>query len=383
MDVEVKDGRTKRIRIRRAHLEEDTAKLTHLEGASKDYSLADYNRSSVPLLEIVTEPDIESVEEAVAYGTKIRSILRYLGVNTGDMEKGVLRFEANISIRPKGTTELNTRTEIKNLNSFGTLEAASTREIARQIEMVRAGKTIRQSTLGWDADRADVYSMRRKEDAHDYRYFPEPDLPPFKVARALVEQVRAALPELAEAKLARFQSELGLSAYDAGVLSVDRPVAEYFEAAVKAFGGSPKTIANWMIGEVFRLLKDRDVIATGDIADVKTTPEQLAALVKLVEGKKVNANSAKDVFKDVIVTGEDPAAVIRAKGLEVVSDTGEIGTIIAGVLAANQTQVQQYLGGKEAVFNFLLGQVMKATRGKASTDVARQVLTEQLAAMKR
>jgi aspartyl-tRNA(Asn)/glutamyl-tRNA(Gln) amidotransferase subunit B len=377
VDLDLGEDKIKRVRIRRAHLEEDTAKLTHPEG--KPYSLADYNRSSVPLLEIVTEPDIDSVEVAVAYGNKIRSILRYLGVNSGDMEKGVLRFEANISIRPKGSKELNTRTEIKNLNSFTTLDLAARFEINRQIELVKSGKEVIQATLGWDPTKQAIYIMRLKEHAHEYRYFPEPDLPAFKIERSLVERLRDTVPELEDEKRARFRSELKLSVYDAKLLASERPTAEYFEAAVKAYGKEPKVIANWMTNEVFRLMSDKKLT----IADIKTTPEQLAALVCLVEAKEVGATNAKEVLAEIITTGQDPVALVDAKDLRQKKDSGELSRIIAEVLAKNEKQVQQYLGGKETVFNSLIGQVMKATQGKASPDLTRAILKEQLDALKK
>jgi aspartyl-tRNA(Asn)/glutamyl-tRNA(Gln) amidotransferase subunit B len=380
IEVPGEGDRAQRIRIRRAHLEEDTAKLFHVDATYRDaeHTRVDFNRSGVPLLEIVTEPDMRSSETALAYATRIRSILRYLGVNSGDMEKGVLRFEANVSIRPRGSQELNTRTEIKNLNSFRTLVDAIDFEVRRQTEIVRSGGRVAQQTLGWNEARSETYSQRSKEEAHDYRYFPEPDLPPFHVEPDWVEDVRREMPELPDAKYQRFQTQFQLSPYDAQVLSAERAVAEYFEEAVAAFRGSPKIISNWITGELFRLLKENDT----PIEQVKVPAPLLAALVQQVEDRKINANSGKEVLAEMFQTGQDPFSIIQERGLAAISDTSELSRIVNEVLDKNPTQVSQYLGGKEAVFQWLVGQVMRATKGKASPDVARQLLTDALAARK-
>jgi aspartyl-tRNA(Asn)/glutamyl-tRNA(Gln) amidotransferase subunit B len=379
--LEVPDGEsTLRVGIRRAHLEEDTAKSFHVDGTrtNPEHTLIDFNRSGIPLLEIVSEPDMHSSEVALAYATKVRSILRYLGVNSGDMEKGVLRFEANVSVRPRGSQELFTRTEIKNLNSFRSLVDSIEYEIHRQTALVRSGGQVKQQTLGWNEARGETYDQRGKEEAHDYRYFPEPDLPPFKVDPAWVAEVGKDMPELPDAKYARFQSQHNLSAYDAQVLSAEKPVADYFEAALSAFRGSPKTLANWITGEFFRLLKESGT----SIEQVRVPAGQLAALVQMVEDGKINASSGKEVLAEMFQSGKEAAAIVQARGFARIADEGALAKIVADVLEKNPTQVSQYLGGKEAVFQWLLGQVMRATKGQASPDVARKLLTDALAARK-
>lgn len=362
------------IRIRRVHLEEDTGKLTHTEGGS----LLDLNRAGVPLLEIVSEPDMRSAEEAVAYGEALRHILRYLEVNSGDMEKGVIRFEANVSVRLAGAEELGTRTEVKNLNSFRALERAIEFEIDRQSRILDSGGTVEQETLGWDEARERTYSQRSKEDAHDYRYFPEPDLPPLKVDAAWLERVRAELPELPRAKMERFAADYKLPVKDAARLAEEKSVADYFEATVSRLPASvpPKTAANWMLGDLFGLMKTR-----GETADrLKVRPEALAELVSLVAGGEINQTTGRGVLAEMSESGKSAAEIVAAKGLKQVSDAGFIAAIVRQTLEECPDEAASYRSGKEAVLNFLFGQVMKKAAGKANPQAARAELERQLKA---
>jgi len=377
LDVVDDAGRTVRVGIRRAHMEEDTAKLfhlpaTHVEGAA--YTLIDFNRSSVPLLEIVSEPDMHSVSAAYAYANKIREILRYLGVNSGDMEKGVLRFEANVSVRPAGTTTLGTRTEIKNLNSFRTLVRAVEYEIDRQIRVLEAGGTILQETLGWDELNGTTYSQRSKEHAHDYRYFPEPDLPPLAIDDAWIEEVRATLPELPDAKASRFAEVLGLPENDTRILVGDRALADYFEAATAAYAGLPAAISKWVVGELSYLM-NRDGVT---VDAVRVEPAALAGLVKLLDKGVINQNSAKDVLGTMFETGEQPDEIVKERGLVQIADQDALSLIADQVLAEHPDEVQAYLEGKETLLQWFMGQVMRATRGRAQPQTVLQLLREKL-----
>jgi aspartyl-tRNA(Asn)/glutamyl-tRNA(Gln) amidotransferase subunit B len=371
------------IRIRRVHLEEDTGKLTHIEGGS----LLDLNRAGVPLLEIVSEPDIHSAEEAVAYGEVLRHILRYLEVNSGDMEKGVIRFEANVSVRPVmadyQSAPLGTRTEVKNLNSFRALERAIVFEIERQSKILSEGGTVEQETLGWNEASERTYSQRSKEDAHDYRYFPEPDLPPLKVDEAWLARVRAGLPELPRARFQRFVSQYGLSEYDAARLVEERVTADYFEAAANRKSSienrkseivNPKLLANWMLGEMFGLMKTR-----GETADrLKVRPEALADLVGLVAGGEINQATGREVLAEMSENGRGAAEIVAARGLKQVSDAGFIAEIVRQTLEENPDAAESYSSGKETALNWLFGQVMKKAAGKANPQVVRGELERQL-----
>jgi aspartyl-tRNA(Asn)/glutamyl-tRNA(Gln) amidotransferase subunit B len=365
---------TQRVRIRRAHLEEDTAKLAH-QGNS---ALVDFNRAGVPLLEIVSEPDMRSVEAALAYATKVRAILRYLGVNSGDMEKGVLRFEANVSIRPAGSQELRTRTEIKNLNSFRALTRASAYEIQRQTKIYEAGGEVVQETLGWDDVRGVTVSQRSKEEAHDYRYFPEPDLPPLEISRAWVEQIKAQLPELPEAKNQRFVSAFRLTVKEAKLLTSEKALADYFEKAVSLSKSPAKIINNWISGEFLRYVNDLGL----DLDPLPVPAEHLAQLVDLVTGRTINDNSAKVVLKEMFETGQAPQAIVEAKNLAQVSDEGYLEQVVAQILNDNPKEVASYLAGKETVFQWMMGQVARATKGKADPQVVRQLLVQALSKLK-
>lgn len=374
LDISAEAFGSKRIRIRRAHIEEDTGKLTHIGDGT---SLVDYNRAGVPLLEIVSEPDMRTAAEALAYATQIRQILRYVDVNTGDMEKGIIRFEANISIRPRGTQELNTRVEVKNLNSFRALTSAIDYSITEQIKTVKAGGTVEQATLGWDEDRRRTYSQRSKEDAHDYRYFPEPDLPPLMVSPTWVERVREQLVELPAARLARYQSQLGLSAYDAEVIAEDRAVADWFEAAVAA-DGEPKSVANWLINNLFALLNEHN--QTIDQASI--TPSGLVELLGLIAAGTINNNTAKTVLVEMFATGQSGADIVAQKGLAQVSEDGPILQIITQVVAENPNMAADYAAGKDKLRGWFMGQVMRHLRGQGDPAAVNRLLDEELAKLR-
>jgi aspartyl-tRNA(Asn)/glutamyl-tRNA(Gln) amidotransferase subunit B len=374
LEIDLPDGSTKRIGIRRAHLEEDTGKLTHVN----DHSLVDLNRAGVPLLEIVSEPDIRSADEAEAYARKLRAILRYLNVNSGDMSKGVLRMEPNISVRPVGSDEFRTRTEVKNLNSIRALQRATAYEIERQIAIWETGDAVRQATMGWDEQRQITVVQRIKETAEDYRYFPEPDLPVLEISREWIEEVRLILPELPDAKRDRFMSEFGLSRYDASVLVAERAVAEYYEAALAA-GGDPKQIANYITGDLFRQMNEEGR-ERESIADTKLTPHALAELVMLVQQGTINHGTAKKLLIELYAEGGDPAQLVEKRGLAQVSDADVLGQVVTHVLDEHADSVARYLAGEEKVQKFLMGMVMRALKGKGDAQVIMRLLDEQLEA---
>ncbi|TET54448.1 MAG: Asp-tRNA(Asn)/Glu-tRNA(Gln) amidotransferase subunit GatB [Anaerolineales bacterium] len=370
LDIETEAGK-KRVRINRAHLEEDTGKLHHV---GKGTSRVDFNRAGVPLLEIVSEADMRSVEEMRAYATKLHSILVYVGVNSGDMEKGVMRFEANISVRPVGSNEMNPRHEIKNLNSFRALTRSATYEIESQIATIEAGGTVEQQTMGWDDAHGVTVPQRSKEFADDYRYFPEPDLPVIEISPEWVKELRTQLPELPDAKHARFVSRYGLSEYDAGVLVADKATANYYEAVVRAGKADAKTVANWVTGEFFRLLKE----SGQSVGEAPVPPRSLAELVALVEANTINAGTAKQVREDMFASGKRAGAIGEKRGLAQVSDEAELEPAVAKVLSEHADEVARYRAGEEQVLGWLMGQVMKATQGKANPQVVRQVLQRSL-----
>ena len=371
LEIETNAGR-RRVRINRAHMEEDAGKLYHVD----DASLVDFNRAGVPLLEIVSEPDLRSVDEMRAYATKLYLILVYLGVSSGDMEKGVMRFEANVSVRPKGSDAMNPRHEIKNLNSFRALARAVEHEITHQIEVYESGGTITQQTMRWDETRGVTYPSRGKEHAHDYRYFPEPDLPILEISREWVEELRTQLPELPDAKHARLVADYGLSDYDAEVLVADKAVADYYEIAVAASAADPKTVANWVTGELFRLMNE----AGKEISAVPVSPQALVELIGLVEDNIINLNTGKDVLAEMFASGKTAPQIVEEQGLAQISDTAALEKIVAQVLEENPGQVDKYLGGKVQIIGWLIGQVMKATRGKANPQIVRELLQAQLEA---
>jgi aspartyl-tRNA(Asn)/glutamyl-tRNA(Gln) amidotransferase subunit B len=374
MDVDTPAG-TRRLRITRVHLEEDTGKLTHVSRGGEDYSLIDYNRSGVPLMEIVSYHDMHTLDEVSQYIHKIHGLLRHLGVSTGDMEKGAMRFEANISLNPVGSGVLGNRVEVKNLNSFRAVIRGIEYEMQRQTRLLDCGGAVQQETMGWDEAAGVTVSQRGKEDAHDYRYFPEPDLPPLALSRAWVDQVRAAMPELPDAKRERFMSTLGLSRYDASLLAEDQAVSGYFEAALAAARpDESKTIANWILGELFRLVADSKT----EIGDAKVAPAALVELVRLVGEGVISHSMAKDVLAEMFSTGRAAKAIVSERGLSQISDTGALETMVAEVLKANPQPVADYRAGKEAALSFLVGQVMKASRGRANPALVGRLLRDAL-----
>ena len=340
LKIDLEDGSSKKVRIRRAHLEEDTAKNTHLGDGS---SLVDFNRSGIPLLEIVTEPDIHSAEEAEAFGRKLRSILQYLGVNSGDMSKGVLRMEPNISVRPLGSDELRTRTEVKNLNSIRNMARATDVEIARQIDVWESGGVVVQETRGWDEQRQTTVSQRSKESAHDYRYFPEPDLPTLEIAREWVDEIQAKMPELPDVKRDRYINDLELNTYDAEVITADRAIGDYFEEAVEA-SGNPKSVANWIIGEIFRLM-NKDSIERDKINEILIKPKDLVKLISLVEKNTINNNTAKQVLDIMYSDGGNPEDIVKAHGLAQESDETVLREAVVDIINDHPNEVQRWLEG--------------------------------------
>lgn len=360
----------KYIGITRIHLEEDPAKLTHSAGASG----ADYNRSGVPLLEVVSEPDMRSADEAYAYLTRLKEIMQYGDISDCDMEKGQMRCDVNISLRPVGQKEFGTKIELKNLNSFRAAHRAVEYEIWRQSDILDKGGSLRQETRGWNDDSGESYLMRTKEQAHDYRYFPDPDLMPVTFTDEEIDEIRRSLPELPEAKRARFVESFGLTAYDAEVLTLDRAVAAYFDEAARQ-SRAPKLVANWIISELLRLLSEEKVA----INECRIAPKSLAELVDLIENKTINGKIAKEVFAEMFATGESPAAIVKAKGLVQVSDAGAIAAVVAEAIKANPAQVEQYRAGNEKVLQFFVGQTMKLSRGKANPQLVIAELRKQLA----
>ena len=369
-------GHAKKVRLTRIHMEEDAGKSIH--DAEAGASLIDLNRAGVPLLEIVSEPDIRSAEEAGSYLRNLRAILQYIEVCDGNMEEGSLRCDANVSIRPYGDTEFGTRAEIKNLNSFRAVEKAIEHEIQRQTEVVEAGGRVVQETRLWDADREVTRSMRSKEFAHDYRYFPDPDLLPLVVDEAWVQAVQTVLPELPTERRTRLTQEYGLPAYDAEVLTARKDVADYFEAAVRAYPADPKTISNWVMDSVLRFVKEEKLDAALKIETWPCPPERLGELIGLIQDGTISTTIAKTVYEEMRRTGHSPEEIIESKGLRQVSDTDTLQAAIAEVLTANPDKVDAYRGGKEKLLGFFVGQVMRATQGKANPQMVNTLLRQKL-----
>jgi aspartyl-tRNA(Asn)/glutamyl-tRNA(Gln) amidotransferase subunit B len=361
------------IGITRAHLEEDTARMQH---AGRGYSVVDFNRAGIPLMEIVTEPDLRSPAQARAYGETLRELLRAIGASNADMEAGSMRIEGNVSVRPVGSATFGTKVEVKNLNSFRSLERAMAYEVERHVAALEAGETLTQETRGWDEEAGRTIVQRSKEEANDYRYFPEPDLPPLRPSDTWVAELRDRLPELPAQRRARYTDELGLSPYDAGVLTSDVALAAYFDAVVAA-GVAPKTAANWITGELSRLLNQR--AADGLRADaVALRPDGLAELIGEVEAGRVSSTNAKAVLATAFESGESPRAIIEREGLGAVSDAGAIGAEIEAVLSEFPSQVAEYREGKQQLFGFLVGQVMKRTAGRADAKLVNEELRRRL-----
>ncbi len=374
IDIRTEAG-PKRVRLTRIHMEEDTGKNIH--DAHSDASLVDFNRCGVPLLEIVSEPDMTAAEEAGAYLRKLRAILQYLEICDGNMEEGSFRCDANVSIRPVGETKLGTKVEIKNMNSFRNVERAIDHELARQRSVLGEGGKLVQETRLWDPDRAVTRSMRSKEQADDYRYFPEPDLLPVRVDAAWVESVRATLPELPDARRARFVTQYSLPEYDAEVLTARKDVADYYEAAVQAHA-NPKGISNWVMGDLQRVIRERRLDDAQVIHEWPVTAAHLAGLVALIDSAEISGKIAKGVFETMVESGKSAEAIVAASGLKQISDEGPILAAIEQVIAANEAKVADYRGGNSKSFGFFVGLVMKATQGKANPQKVNELLRAKL-----
>ena len=367
----VVNGSTKRIGITRVHMEEDAGKLIHPETGPMSY--VDFNRTGVPLLEVVTEPDIRTPEEAYATALALKGILEYLEVSDCNMEEGSLRCDANISVRPKGQAELGVKAEVKNMNSFKAVQKALEYEADRQIRVLAEGGQIVQETRLWDADKGVTRSMRSKEESHDYRYFPDPDLIPLILDDDWIEEIRAGLPELPAQRKKRFQEECGLSEYDAGVLTASKHSADFFENAVERHKDA-KAVANWVMGELQRHLNEADI----EIADCKIRPEMLGEMLEMIDGGTISGNIAKDVFAEMFKTGEHPKAIVEAKGLVQITDESALAEIVEKVIADNPDPVAEFIGGNEKTFGFLMGQAMKASKGKGNPKIIQKLLRDRL-----
>jgi aspartyl-tRNA(Asn)/glutamyl-tRNA(Gln) amidotransferase subunit B len=366
-------GTTKHVRLTRIHMEEDAGKSLHEGFADSDRrTYVDYNRSGVPLIEIVSEPDMRSAEEAAEFFSRLRAILVWLGVSDGNMEEGSLRCDANVSVRPLGQTALGTKAEVKNVNSFRYLEKALEYEIERQIEIVEGGGRVVQETRLWDSSRGQTLSMRSKEEAHDYRYFPEPDLPPLVIDEARIDRVRATMPELPQARSQRFVAQYAIPPYDAGVLTQSSALADYFEATAARV--NPKAASNWIMGELLRTMKERGQ----EIEQVPLTPTALAGLIAAIEKGTISNSVGKDVFAKMYDTGRSADEIVATEGLAQIGDEGALKVVIAEVMRTNADAVAQYRAGKQQTFGFLVGQVMKGSKGKANPKLASDLLKREL-----
>ena len=382
LDVETEDLGKRRIGITRVHLEEDTARLLHRTSeAGERFSLLDVNRSGVPLMEIVSEPDMRSPAQARQYLVQLRQILRFLEVSTADMEKGSFRCDANISLRPAGAEEFGAKVEVKNMNSFRSVQRALEFEIERQTEVLGGGGTIAQETRGWDEAAEATVPQRSKEEAHDYRYFPEPDLPPLQISRRAVERIRGEIPEMADARRARFEAEFGLEPFESGLLTEEPAPAKFFEAAVAALGAEraasqPRAVANWMVGELARLMHSKDDRA--DWPELKIEPAHVAELVGLVDSGKISGTQAKTVFLETYRTGTAPERIVEERGLAQISGEDALAPVIAQVIEEHPEAAADYRSGKAEALKFLVGMTMKATRGQANPKQATELLAAAL-----
>ena len=371
VDIELEDGTTKQIRIHEIHMEEDAGKLVHDDW--EDVSLVDYNRSGVPLIEIVSEPDMRSAEEVIAYLDKLRLIVQYLGVSDCKLQEGSMRADVNLSVREAGSTEFGTRTETKNLNSFSAISRCIENEVARQIDLIESGEKVVQETRRWDDNKEYSYAMRSKEDAQDYRYFPDPDLVPVSISDEWLDRIRKAQPEFKTEKMKRYKEEFGIPDYDINIITDSKKLADIFEAAT-AICNKPKKVSNWIMGETMRLLKEKDM----DAADISFSPENLAKLIELVEAGSINNSVAKDVFVKVFDEDVDSDKYIEENGLKQVNDEGALKAAIEKVIADNPQSVEDYRNGKKQAIGYLVGQTMKAMQGKANPGMVNKLLQELL-----
>lgn len=370
IDIEV-NGEKKRIRINRVHLEEDAGKSNH--GENGEGTLLDFNRVGVPLIEIVSEADMRSPEEAKAYLEKLKAIIQYTGVSDVKMEEGSLRCDANISLRPEGQEEFGTKTELKNMNTFRGVQRALEFEVSRQTEVLTSGNDVVQETLRWNEEQGTTITMRSKEEAHDYRYFPDPDLVDIYIDEEWIDRLRAALPELPDARKARYIEQYGLSSYDADVLTSSKDLAEFFDNTLNHYNDA-KAIANWIMGDLLRYLNENNL----EIKNSKVTPKALGELLSLIEDGTISGKIAKTIFKDIIETGKEPKAIVEEKGLVQISDEGEIARVVESVIANNPESVEDYRNGKEKAVGFLVGQVMKETKGKANPQLVNKLIKKRL-----
>ncbi len=369
VEIEV-NGEKKKVRINRIHMEEDAGKLVHASGGE---SLVDFNRTGVPLIEVVTEPDIRSPAEAKAYLEELKNILQYTEVSDCKMEEGSLRCDANVSIMPRGSKEFGTKAEVKNMNSFKAVEKALEYEIDRQVKALEFDERIVQETRRWDESKQVTISMRSKEEAHDYRYFPEPDLPPIVMETAMLDKIRSRIPELPAEKKDRFMKEYNLSSYDAGVLTSDKKIAEFFDECAKDYQ-NPKKAANWVMGDILGALNEDHK----EIDEIKITPDMLVELCKLEEDGTISSKLAKEVFEEMYSSGEKPGEIVEKRGLKQISDQGELEQFVEEVIQDNPEAVEDYKNGKDKGMGFMVGQVMKKTKGKANPQLVNDLLQEKL-----
>ena len=371
IEVNTKDGEKKKIGIHEIHMEEDAGKLIHDE--FEDCTLVDYNRCGVPLLEIVSEPDFRSAEEVIDYLSKLRAILQYTGVSDCKMQEGSLRADVNLSVRPKGQAEFGTRTEMKNLNSFHAIERAIAYEAQRQIELIEDGEKVVQETRRWDDNKGYSYAMRSKEDAQDYKYFPEPDLPPIEISDEQIEEIKSTMPELPEEKRERYLNELGLPEYDTGIITGDIALVKFFESTLEKCD-SPKDVANWIMGDVMKLLNDSATLTENN----PLKPEALAAVINMVKSNKINRGTGKKVLEKVFTDGVDPEKYVEENNLAQVTDLSALRPIIEQVIAENEKSVSEYKAGKTQAMGYIMGQAMRALKGKAPAQEVQKILKEIL-----
>ncbi|MCI5958423.1 MAG: Asp-tRNA(Asn)/Glu-tRNA(Gln) amidotransferase subunit GatB [Lachnospiraceae bacterium] len=371
VEIETEDGGKKKVGIHEIHMEEDAGKLIHDEW--EDATLVDYNRSGVPLIEIVSEPDMRSADEVIAYLEKLRLLIQYLGASDCKLQEGSMRADVNLSVREVGATEFGTRTEMKNLNSFKAIAHAIEGEKARQIDLIESGEKVVQETRRWDDTKEASYAMRSKEDAQDYRYFPDPDLVPIVVSEEMIDNIRKEQPEFREEKMARYKEEYDIPDYDIDIITNTKRMADLFEQTV-ALGAQPKKVSNWLMGETLRLLKERSM----DPEDIRFTPAELSSLIAMVDKKEINTSVAKEVFEAMFDGGVDPVKYVDEKGLKTVHDEGALRKTIEEVVANNPQAVEDYHNGKEKAIGALVGQTMKAMKGKADPSLINQILREIL-----